>query len=40
MKQYQPNTPFDIPFKVLTLTKAFINGIKTIKNQKILISVV
>lgn len=29
MKQYQPNTPFDIPFKVLTLTKTFINGINT-----------
>ena len=29
MKQYQPNTPFDVPFKVLTLTKTFINGINT-----------
>lgn len=26
-KQYQPQTPFNVPFKILSLTKQFVNGV-------------
>lgn len=26
-RQYQPQTPFNVPFKILTLTKSFVNGV-------------
>lgn len=28
-KQYQPNVPFDVAFKILKLNKVFINGVNS-----------